>query len=246
MCCFSRPVITVTDTNIFARAAKEGRQYLVYSMLLNAKEELAMILPLPVPKASKEDVVHFINLEKYPDFFAELRSGFPVPPASRGPSKGGDDREWKPLKVVEVGSFVASFVPSVADFRRLDERFRLPTEVWDKLPMYQDFGFAVFQLKKGEHKIHPMAFEFPRADPKQLFFPTVHIHDGTVKAKAHFHHTLFCQKSAEENLMRWEESTRPAGMFMKNVAASQGIVDPAAHCYKKMLLGEMKNEDILV
>ena len=137
-------------------------------------------------------------------------------------------------------------MPSIADFRRLDERFRLPTEVWDKLPAYKDYGFAVFRLKTGEHKIHPMAFEFPRAEPKQLFFPTVHIHDGTVKAKARFHHMLFCQKSADENLMRWEESTRPAGMFMKNLDAAQGIVDPAGHCYKKVMIGDLKNEDVLI
>ena len=160
MCCFSRPVVSVTDTNIFARASKDGRQFLVYSMKLDAKEELAMILPLPVPKASKEDAVRFINLEKYPDFFAELRSGFPEPKPGRSLSNSKDAPAT--LKVVEVGSFIASFVPSVADFKRVDEKFRLPADVWDKLPMYRGFGFAVFQLKKGEHKIHPMAFEFPR------------------------------------------------------------------------------------
>jgi hypothetical protein len=247
MCCFSRPVITVTDTNIFARAAKDGRQFLVYAMHLNAKDELAMILPIPVPKATKDDAVRFINLEKYPEFFAEMRLGFPVVlPPSRGPKPGNEPNAPTALKVVEVGSFVASFVPSVADFKRLDEQFRLSTEVWDKLPNYQGFGFAVFQLKKGEHKIHPMAFEFPRADPKQLFFPTVHIHDGTVKLRARFHHTLYCQNTAEEKLMQWTESMRPAGMFMTKIDAAQGIVDAEAHCYKKMMVGDFKNEDILV
>jgi hypothetical protein len=48
MCCFSRPVISVSATNIFARAAEDGRQFLVYSMTLNAKDDLAMVLPLPV------------------------------------------------------------------------------------------------------------------------------------------------------------------------------------------------------
>jgi hypothetical protein len=203
-----------------------------------------MILPLPVPKASKEDAVRFINLQKYADFFDEMRTGFPVPLPPRGGDKPGNKADG--LKVVKVGAFVASFVPSVADFRRLDERFRLPTEVWDKLPAYKDFGFAVFQLDKGEQKVHPMAFEFPRANPGQLFFPTVHIHDGTVKPKAHFHHMLFCQKSGDEKLMNWQESTRPAGMFMKNLDAAQGIVDPALHCYKKVMIGELKNDDVLI
>jgi hypothetical protein len=57
---------------------------------------------------------------------------------------------------------------------------------------------------------------------------------------------LFCQRSGEESLMQWEESTRPAGMYMKHLDASQGIVDPKEHCYKKVMVGAMKNEDILV
>ncbi len=62
MCCFSRPVELIADTNIFARAGKDGRQYLVYAMTMSAKEDLAMILPIPTPKASKEDAVKFLNL----------------------------------------------------------------------------------------------------------------------------------------------------------------------------------------
>jgi hypothetical protein len=137
MCCFSRKVKLVADTNIFARAGKDGRQFLVYSMRLEAAEPLAMILPLPVPKGSKEGGVRFINLEKYPEFFAELRKGFPAPHAA---GRGKPPTKGKPLKVVEVGSFIASFVPTVADFERVDERFRLPAGVWDKLPQYKEYG----------------------------------------------------------------------------------------------------------
>ena len=49
MCCFSRPVPYVSGTKIFARATEDDRQALVYSMSVAAAEELAMILPLPVP-----------------------------------------------------------------------------------------------------------------------------------------------------------------------------------------------------
>jgi hypothetical protein len=149
MCCFSRKVKLVADTNIFARASKDGRQFLVYSMKFDAAEDLAMILPLPVPKAPAEDAVKFLNLEKYDNFFDEMRAGFPAPPPGNGGrGKGGDKAHG--LAVVEVGSFIASFVPSVKDFARLDERFRLPTEVWQQLPQYRDAGFAVFQLKQGK------------------------------------------------------------------------------------------------
>ena len=51
MCCFSRPVTSVSSTKIFARDAGGGRQHLVYSMNYKAAEDLAMVLPLPVPPA---------------------------------------------------------------------------------------------------------------------------------------------------------------------------------------------------
>ena len=240
MCIFSRPVNAVTDTNIFARAAKEGRQFLVYSMQLAAKEELAMILPLPVPPGPKEDAVRFINLEKYPDFFVEMHSGFPVPPPSRNESK---DVTLGGLKVVEVGCFVASFVPTLKDFSRLDPRFRLSGTAWDQIPVYKDYGFAVFQLKPGKQKVHPMAFEFPRRSAERLFFPTVHIHEGKWTPQARFHHALFCQKSGGEDVTLWEESRQPAGLFMKKAERSQGILDPEGHCYRREVKGILTNAD---
>ena len=244
MCCFSRQVNAVADTSIFARAAGGGRQFLVYSMRLDASEPVAMILPIPVPVGAEDGAVRFISLEAYPEFFDEMRSGYPVPPLTR--AQGFAVSAAPVLAVVEVGSFVASFVPSIADFSRLDARFRLPAEVWDDLPMYRDFGFAVFQLKEGNQKVHPMAFEFPRADPKQLFFPTVHIHDGSVHPVAEFDHALFCQRSGEEDVTAWEASPEPAEAFMPNLARAQGVVDAAERCYRMTLQGEFKNEDVVV
>src|SRR4051812_36142777 len=106
MCCFSRRVQKVADTNLFARPSKDGRQFLVYSMVYAAKEDLAMILPLPTPKGSPEDALRFINLEKYADFFKDLAAGFPVPPPSRGGNGGGFSGGPKPQLIVhDVGSF---------------------------------------------------------------------------------------------------------------------------------------------
>lgn len=247
MCCFSKPVDLVADTNIFARASKDGRQFLVYSMEFAAGEDLAMILPIPTPKDSAEDAVKFINLKKYDTFFADLRKGFPEPKKDvqkRPPMLGG---LGSALPVVEVGDFVASFVPAVKDFARLDEKFRLPAGVWDKLPQYKEFGFAVFKLKKPKEnssRVHPMAFEFPRADKTVLFFPTVHIHDGKVSAKAKFDHALFCQVDGDAPL-KWEESEALADTFVK-VKEAQGIVDGNAHVYRKRMKGTFENKDVLV
>ena len=84
-------------------------------------------------------------------------------------------------------------MPSLKDFDRLDPGFRLPEATWNQLPDYGDYGFAVFQLQAGRHQTHPMAFEFPRRDSSQLFFPTVHVHDGHVHPEAGFDHSLYCQ-----------------------------------------------------
>ncbi len=229
MCCFSRPVDSVTNTNIFARSSKEGRQFLVYSMTIQSKENLAMILPIPVPSGSPDDAVKFVNLKDYATFFVEMLIGFPEPqPASNSRSRSlkSDVPTPKPLPVVEVGSFEASFVPSIKDFSRLDERFRLPDAACGQLPAYRDYGFTVFKLKKGEQKVHPMAFEFPRANPKKLFFPTVHIHDGMVHPKASFDHTLYCQTTGGESLSMtdWRESFGLAKQFM-NIDKAKDIVD---------------------
>ncbi len=244
MCCFSGKVNAVSNTNIFARAAKDGGQYLVYSMQFKAGNDLAMILPIPTPTKSTEDAVKFINLEKYANFFADLRSGFPAP-KDRAEAKVEKQLAPAGLAIVDVGSFVASFVPAVKDFARLDKQFRLPDGVWEQLPQYKDFGFAVFKLKKsekGEQKVHPMAFEFPRADKEILFFPTLHIHDGSVPAKAGFDHALFCQVTVDAP-QNWDESPGLADTFVK-IKDAVGIVDGNAHVYRKLMKGSFENKDV--
>ena len=247
MCCFSRPVVSVSATRIFARPGEKGRQFLVYSMSIHAGNELAMILPLPVRLPAGEKDVEFINLKDYPEFFAGLEFGFPPPVTSYGFSASRSAQHppaASALTVVTVGDFEASFVPSVKDFSRLDERFRLDDDVWKKLPGYQNYSFAVFKLKRGAMTIHPMAFSFPRRDQRTVFFPTVHIHDGKVHEKAEFDHTIYCQPSRDEHLsiLGWEESyTLPSG-FM-HVEKTKGIVLPDQHCYKRGIHGLLANVD---
>lgn len=191
MCVFSPKVELVRKTRIFARRADGARQYLAYSMAYSALSELAMILPLPTPPSSPEDAMRFIDLSGYEEFFDDLERGFLQPPPE--PTLGLAERS---LEVHDVGSFEASFVPTLADFTRLDERFRLGGDVWAQLPGYADYGFAVFRLKAGARSVHPMAFEFPTRAPAELFFPTVHVHDGKVHPTAQFEHILYCQSAS--------------------------------------------------
>lgn len=77
MCCFSGNVTFVRGTRIFTRITEVGRQAIVYQMEFGVKQDVAMILPLPVTKGSDEKAVKFIDLSGYNGLFNDLRSGFP-------------------------------------------------------------------------------------------------------------------------------------------------------------------------
>lgn len=249
MCIFSQPVDQVSATRIFARATREAPQFIAYSMNMSAKGDLAMILPIPVRPRTGEKAVTFINLKDCPKLFSMLESGFPKPPTKNTRSRSGavGSLEKKSLKVQQVGSFEASYVPTIKDFIRLDARFRLPDGTWEQLPTYKGFGFVVFKFKKGANKAHPMAFQFPRANRRKLFFPTVHIHDGKVHEKAKFDHVLYAQwpESDTPLLFGWKESQGDAASFVK-AAQTKNLVDGNAHVYRKSMRGMLKNADVLV
>lgn len=209
-----------------------------------------MILPLPV-SSHAEDAVKFITLDGYPEFFKDMEKGFPKVHPKGLLSRGIVTLAAAPprlLEVHEVGDFIASFVPTLADFERLDPRFRLPPGTWEQLPQYRDWGFAVFQLKAGAAKteadarrIHPMAFHFPTRMPESLYFPTLHIHDGKVSQQADFDHVLYFQGEPFAEFAH-RTSTGNAVTFMK-VGKAKGIVQPDAPCYKRGIVGVKPNED---
>lgn len=254
MCCFSGPVEHVSSTRIFARLDPDaGVQFLAYQMNFSAAEDLAMILPIPTDPEKGEDAVEFISLEDYDRFFRDLKRGFPErrPRAAAGGLTLGIGAKTDSLEVHDVGSFEASFVPTVADFSRLDARFRLPDEAWDELPAYQKFGFAVFKLKSSDSEIHPMALKFFPAAAESVFFPTVHIHDGEVHDKAEFDHTLYLQGAPQSMTRgfgffnRWRESEGPAKQFV-DAEKSAGLVLGDEHVYQFKVEGRYANKDIRV
>ena len=221
MCIFTGTIETVSDTRIFSAVQPGGLQALVYSMEIRTQADLAMVLPLPVPAGAGEGAVRFVSLEDYPGFFGDIDELFPL---LRDPNALADlmDVLSEELEVHAVGAYDASFVPSHADRGRLDARFQLPSEVWEKLPHYHDWGFAVFKLSAASRekhadeierlsalgstemeeneleeirsqRIHPLALVFPTRRPERLFFPTVHVHDGELHPGGHFDHRLYCQ-----------------------------------------------------
>lgn len=250
MCCFSvgNPVgwlaglfakqVHVSKTNIFARMIEPGVQALAYSMNLDAGREVAMVLPLPVVPDSGDDAVTFIDLQAHPKMFEELHALFYVPPPlSRAAPKSASFSAPK-LKVHKVGAFVASYVPTRADFSRLDPQFRLPEVLFDAVPHYADQGFAVFQLAPGKVTVHPMAFTFPTRTPDRLFFPTVHVHDGEFHASAKFDHALYYQRTAAA------DGDEVAPMPVRKTYA--GLVEPAQPMIRRTLHARLPNQDTWV
>jgi hypothetical protein len=99
-----------------------------------------MILPLSVMPSSGEDVLKFIDLSAYKSKYRI--SDF------EGDGLGLQGKPPQLLTVHGVVDFEASYVPTMADFTRLEPRcFRLPDEIWQKMPNYSDYDFAVFQFK---------------------------------------------------------------------------------------------------
>jgi hypothetical protein len=242
MCCFSGPVEKVEATNIFARMTGPARQLLVYEMRLAADAEVAMILPIPVPAGTGEDAVRFLSLERYPKLFDDLDELFHEPMLrSRGATRSAPSRA--PLAVHAVGAFEASFVPTLADFDRLDPRFRVPPGTIDCVPAYVDWGFAVFQLAPthGLASVHPMAFEFPTRTPARLFFPTVHVHDGTLHAHAEFAHRLYAQGVEPEQT--WVHRRMPASHPSKPSLQDTDLFELDAPISRRTLFGSYPNTD---
>lgn len=251
MCIFSSDVESVEGTSIFARRTSPTSQALVYSMSYEARSELAMILPLPKSLGAGEDAATFIDLSSYSNFFTDMQFGFPVesrPGASSSP-QDGRGAALSPLKVHEVGSFEASWVPTLSDFSRLDDRFTLPSASWDQLPQYSDYGFAVFKLKPGAKTAHPMALEFQTRESDRLFFPTVHVHNGAVLPDASFDHVLYCQSDSARLGGDWKASTFIKGspFFAKNfiqIDRAKGLVLPDQVVFKNSVYGRHPNQDI--
>lgn len=259
MCIFSQPVESVNDTKIFARKTKKRAQYLVYQMNYSSAGSNAMILPIPTTRSvTEEKGFQFIDLSSYESFFDDMAEGFPYvdpnvsfscsPPKPASASK---------LKVHEVGSYVATFVPSLSEFGRLDARFVLPRETWNKVPEYKDYSFVVFQLSKGDARPHPMAFRFD-SKMKDVYFPTMHIHDGEVHEREAFDHTLYLQHAWLDSQVgsyvnhRFADKTTdlvrskfPASRFCQ-VEDSMGIVLPDLLVHKKILVGQLKNCDCVI
>lgn len=118
------------------------------------------------------------------------------------------------------------------------------------MPQYNDYAFAVFKLQAGARNVHPMAFEFPRRNSQELFFPTVHVHDGVVEPNAEFDHSLYSQTllpqvDVGDSSSTYSDSDGPASQFM-DITRTQGIVAADSIIQMKRIRGITINRDVVV
>lgn len=226
-----------------------GEQALAYSMSVSLPAAVAMILPLPIALDRGDDALTFVDLTSHATLFADLAELID-PPVTR--SKGGSPFQVsrrQTLAVHRVGAFVASWVPRRADFDRLDPRFRMPSVLFDAVPHYHDYGFAVFQLDAGLHRgekqvIQPMAMHFPTRAPERLFFPTVHVHDGRFAPAARFDHALYYQTPRADGVEPF-----PYGLGGDEIGWAnprhdyEGLVAPTQPIVRRRLRGRRPNQD---
>ncbi len=231
----------VSRTRIFGRC--DGNvQYLAYEMTLAADRETAMVLPLPCSVPVRDTGAAFLDLSDYPELFENLEMCFPV----RFDRSFGGATLAAPLPVVNVGAFEASFVPRAGDFSRLDPRFRIPPAALEAFHEYADYGFAVFKLRPGESRVHPMGLSFETRFPDRIFFPTVHVHHGVVPDLELFDHTLFAQGRTNDTLWHPAEISVREFFSAKDCRESgrtRGLVSRGAPLYRRRIVGMQNNED---
>jgi hypothetical protein len=256
MCIFSRPVDLVGSTRILVSSMKDGRHATIYQMAYEARADVAMILPVPVRPGIGDDALSFVDLSIYRDFFDELdRCCYPVterPPGGGGGYGGERSPAPRPKLVVhEVGDFIASYVPSMDEFGRLEECFRLPAAAWETLPDYSSFGFAVFQLQPGAElrETHPLAYHYPPAKPGELYFPTAHLHEGgPANARARFDHALYAQPYKQHPNLEsssWDFSPILPGRKM-DLVKSKGLLSGDRRVGRLLLEGNFPNADLVM
>ncbi len=241
MCVFTAEIDYVTSTRIFSRI-EASRQAIIYDMYLSSSVETAMVLPIPVAKDYSENAVDFIDLSSYEDIFIDIDKLFPK---SRRPLTDPVSASMGvSLEVVQVGVFEASYVPRVSDFSRLDPRFSLKEDFFQKLPGYKDYGFVVFQLKPGKSQVHPMAFWFPTRHMDRLFFPTVHMHHGEIHEQEEYSHVLYGQGPIRDEVGGlWTQEIAGGDRIKAIMMRSQGLISSESEIYKCSLSGHLKNKD---
>lgn len=193
MCIISASVNSVSNTKIFvAPYDDDHRQIIVYSNEVDTHvRNNTMILPVPNPQS-----VELLDFSHYPQFFSDCAASFRDMGSRSFALANSLSRSAPsdPLPVFNVGSYIATIVPSVSEFRRLDtNHFTINDEVSAMLSRQYDptFGFIVCKLRIGSHRYHPFAYTHYIHDSHHVFVPTYHYHPHGGGHRADWDHRIY-------------------------------------------------------
>jgi hypothetical protein len=193
MCIILSKVNKVSNTKIYVSPDEENaRQITIYSNEVATRTKNAMILPVPNPES-----IELLDLSKYSKFFEDCDNCFvriPTLSLTRSYNLPHMYATSSILPVVQVGSYMASIVPSFDDFVRIDTSvFDIDDTLLSMLAKnYREgFGFIVCLLKEGSHTYHPFAYTHRMKNPNRLFIPTRHYHPGETNTYADWDHTIY-------------------------------------------------------
>lgn len=188
MCIISKPVQSVSKTQIFAMPTLGERQLTVYKNHVSSPGENLMILPVPYP-----ETLHFETHTLFLDIFTDLHSSLYWTSQDRDEMPHAWTRSATILPVMEIGSYRVSVVPSVNEFNRLDPSvFSFPYELQELLSSYSPvFGFVCCQLKAGGHEYEPLAYTHRQLYKHSLFLPTRHYHPNDFGIDADWDHEIY-------------------------------------------------------
>lgn len=265
MSCFAQSMAHLGQTQIFGRLTGTGTQFLVHQMDYRSNKPNAMILPLPMAKPGSGSGVTFHTLPKYGHFFDDLYRGFPSIYAAEG--KAG--KKTVGLEVHQVGSHIASFVPTIDDFAKLDPQFVLPKKIWDNIPIYNDakkvwddgpvyndYGFVVIQLKELAGRSHPVAIEFETRTPNDIYYPMFQVRDRRIHNVRWYHHILYMQHAPFDSKVGQYHSgdfgdaatglvrSKYVARKFFNMPNSAGIVHPDLLVHRNDIAGNLPNRDM--
>lgn len=254
MCIITQTVESVRATKIFSCFTHdESSQFLVYSNeVTTPSDNNLMILPVPNP-----DSVAFVNLKQYPKFFDHCEDQFEripemSPYASLSHSRSlSASYDSAPLPVHHVGSYLASIVPSIQDFERLNqEYFDIPDDLERLLGRQynSEFGFIVCRLKKGNHTYHPFAYMHQKHSCGLLFLPTLHYHPhdrrGMKHIEADWDHLIYTVGTDYDSTSLDGYRYSPKGTIQYEKLPSEIRWTAKNRMCRRRIYGEKKNEDV--
>ncbi len=249
---FTRPVRVAGATNIFARAAKDGRQFLAYNFRYEAADDFALILPLPTPPETLPTDVRFIDLSGYDSFFSDLRHGFPELEREAEKVSLTDRiiekvRDWLDIDPTRAA---ITFAPNPAALSHIADEFQVTPAVRRALDRFGATGCVCLKLTAGANRVPPLAIEFPRRQPDRLFFPTALAAGDVYEARASFNYHLFgqlphCPPTWRSSTSSGDERLRLARDWLK-VDKSSGLLAPDLPIVWQRLSGLHDNLDAYV